>query len=210
MAGNNTTVTNSQGQQFVVGKPVAFGVTPPIRDLPPEMRQAPASPKDEDERIENERQAARSSRGIAISPSWIRAGPGGAGARPAALRDACPVADLCRHRQSDWLRRLPAAGHQRRWGPNHSRPGGEHPRQHLQQDRHGWASGAVLQSAAFFKPAGNSCRNSDDGDPIVLYDSLADRWLVSQFEINDARWPPSSPRSCRRPIPPAPGTPTLP
>lgn len=29
------------------------------------------------------------------------------------------------------------------------------------------------------------CRNSDDdGDPIVLYDHLADRWLLSQFEID--------------------------
>ena len=24
----------------------------------------------------------------------------------------------------------------------------------------------------------------DDGDPIVLYDSLADRWLVSQFDVS--------------------------
>ncbi|MFZ1223074.1 MAG: hypothetical protein WAR01_07550, partial [Dokdonella sp.] len=34
--------------------------------------------------------------------------------------------------------------------------------------------GSNLQSNTFFNglPAGNSCRNSDDGDPIVLYDSL--------------------------------------
>ncbi|HEX8115899.1 MAG TPA: carboxypeptidase-like regulatory domain-containing protein, partial [Pyrinomonadaceae bacterium] len=30
-------------------------------------------------------------------------------------------------------------------------------------------------------PAGNTCRTSDDGDPIVLYDELADRWMISQF-----------------------------
>lgn len=44
-----------------------------------------------------------------------------------------------------------------------------------------------LQSNTFFTglPAGNACRNSDDGDPIVLYDSLADRWMISQFEVDD-------------------------
>ncbi|HXU46761.1 MAG TPA: hypothetical protein VN783_14635 [Thermoanaerobaculia bacterium] len=29
--------------------------------------------------------------------------------------------------------------------------------------------------------AGNACAANDDGDPIVLYDSFADRWLISQF-----------------------------
>ena len=27
------------------------------------------------------------------------------------------------------------------------------------------------------------CGNFDDGDPIVLYDPLADRWLISQFQL---------------------------
>ncbi len=35
-------------------------------------------------------------------------------------------------------------------------------------------------------PAGNSCRVQDNGDPIVNYDPLADRWLVSQFAVNTA------------------------
>lgn len=30
-------------------------------------------------------------------------------------------------------------------------------------------------------PANNVCRTTDDGDPIVLYDELADRWMISQF-----------------------------
>jgi subtilisin-like proprotein convertase family protein len=47
-------------------------------------------------------------------------------------------------------------------------------------------SGPVLQSAVFFSglPAGNACRVGDDGDPIALYDPLADRWLISQFEVD--------------------------
>jgi hypothetical protein len=34
-------------------------------------------------------------------------------------------------------------------------------------------------------PDGNPCKaGDDDGDPIVLYDPLADRWLISQFEVD--------------------------
>lgn len=29
-----------------------------------------------------------------------------------------------------------------------------------------------------------ACRNNNDGDPIVLYDSLADRWMLSQFVVS--------------------------
>jgi hypothetical protein len=32
-------------------------------------------------------------------------------------------------------------------------------------------------------PSGNPCRENNDGDPIVLYDQGADRWLLSQFAI---------------------------
>lgn len=51
-------------------------------------------------------------------------------------------------------------------------------------------TGATL--AAGFPKAGNSpwtgfggfCEANNDGDPIVLYDHLADRWLLSQFSIS--------------------------
>ena len=34
-------------------------------------------------------------------------------------------------------------------------------------------------------PDGTACKSGDDdGDPIVLYDPLADRWLISQFEVD--------------------------
>ncbi len=33
-------------------------------------------------------------------------------------------------------------------------------------------------------PAGNICRVNNDGDPIVLYDQAADRWLLSQFALD--------------------------
>jgi subtilisin-like proprotein convertase family protein len=35
-------------------------------------------------------------------------------------------------------------------------------------------------------PVGNPCRTIDDGDPVVNYDPMADRWLVSQFQVSVA------------------------
>ncbi len=64
------------------------------------------------------------------------------------------------------------------------------------RDPNGLPTGATLASG--FPKAGNSfwagftgnaaadaCRNNNNGDPIVLYDHLANRWLVSQFSINE-------------------------
>ena len=34
-------------------------------------------------------------------------------------------------------------------------------------------------------PSGNTCRLNNDGDPVVKYDKLADRWVLSQFAIPD-------------------------
>lgn len=31
---------------------------------------------------------------------------------------------------------------------------------------------------------GGNCQNDNDGDPIVLYDPIANRWLISQFAVN--------------------------
>ena len=39
----------------------------------------------------------------------------------------------------------------------------------------------VASLNTLFGPLGGSCGPSEDGDPIVLYDQLADRWLISQF-----------------------------
>src|SRR5207237_5202460 len=30
---------------------------------------------------------------------------------------------------------------------------------------------------------GGGCQSNNDGDPIVLYDPIADRWLISQFSV---------------------------
>ncbi len=47
------------------------------------------------------------------------------------------------------------------------------------------ATGALLSSNTlntFFQgPAGTPCDNSNDGDPVVLYDASVDRWIVTDF-----------------------------
>ena len=40
---------------------------------------------------------------------------------------------------------------------------------------------ALFKMSTLFAALGPPASNSDDGDPIVLYDQLADRWLISQF-----------------------------
>ncbi len=46
------------------------------------------------------------------------------------------------------------------------------------------AAGPFKTSALFSGlPAADPCRTRNDGDPIVIYDSLADRWHISQFAV---------------------------
>ncbi|MEP6787143.1 MAG: hypothetical protein ABJB40_01835, partial [Acidobacteriota bacterium] len=53
------------------------------------------------------------------------------------------------------------------------------------------STGAVIATfgmASLFQTlqAADLCRTHDDGDPIVLYDPLADRWMISQFALETA------------------------
>jgi Carboxypeptidase regulatory-like domain len=51
-------------------------------------------------------------------------------------------------------------------------------------------SGNPLTNAAtlssLFAPLGGPCSTTNDGDPVVLYDQLADRWIISQFCVSVA------------------------
>src|SRR5688500_4652125 len=44
--------------------------------------------------------------------------------------------------------------------------------------------------SSLFAPMGGLCATGDNGDPIVLYDPLADRWLLSQFRFLNPSTPP--------------------
>lgn len=47
-----------------------------------------------------------------------------------------------------------------------------------------------FKMSSLFAPLGGICATTDSGDPIVLYDPLADRWLLSQFGLPAGLVPP--------------------
>jgi hypothetical protein len=54
----------------------------------------------------------------------------------------------------------------------------------------GAALTAPFRLSSLFAPLGGLCSTGDNGDPIVLYDPLADRWLLSQFRFTALNAPP--------------------
>ncbi len=57
-------------------------------------------------------------------------------------------------------------------------------------DRDGNIALGPLPGNAFWQGFGGICETQNDGDPIVLYDQLADRWFVSQFAFPAFPGPP--------------------
>lgn len=49
---------------------------------------------------------------------------------------------------------------------------------------------APFRLSSLFAPLGGQCAAPDAGDPIVLYDPLSDRWLLSQFAFTATNAPP--------------------
>ena len=49
---------------------------------------------------------------------------------------------------------------------------------------------APFKLSSLFAPIGGQCSVQDAGDPIVLYDPLSDRWLLSQFAFASTAAPP--------------------
>src|SRR5437588_4546223 len=51
-------------------------------------------------------------------------------------------------------------------------------------DKNGNPLTAPFKMSQLFAPLGTPCSARDDGEPVVLYDPLADRWLLSQYCTN--------------------------
>ena len=51
-------------------------------------------------------------------------------------------------------------------------------------DKNGVAVTSPFKLSQIFEPLGTPCAIRDDGDPIVLYDQLAGRWVLSQYCTN--------------------------
>ncbi|MDQ6859665.1 MAG: hypothetical protein M3032_00700, partial [Verrucomicrobiota bacterium] len=54
----------------------------------------------------------------------------------------------------------------------------------------GAARGPAFKLSTLFKPLGGVVANNDNGDPIVLYDRIANRWILSQFAFTSTSTPP--------------------
>jgi hypothetical protein len=57
-------------------------------------------------------------------------------------------------------------------------------------DKSGVPLTAPFKLSSLFAPLGGLCATNDNGDPVVLYDPLADRWLLSQFGFTSPGSPP--------------------
>jgi|GEM_PF-6320906 len=58
-------------------------------------------------------------------------------------------------------------------------------------DRNGVSLTGPFPSNAFFNGFGGLCEETNDGDPIVLYDGINGRWIVSQFAVASGSGPSS-------------------
>ena len=57
-------------------------------------------------------------------------------------------------------------------------------------DKTGAPRGPAFRLSSLFAPIGGVCAGTDNGDPIILYDRMANRWLISQFGFIDQTIPP--------------------
>jgi hypothetical protein len=60
-------------------------------------------------------------------------------------------------------------------------------------DKNGNARIPPTLISSLFSKLGGDCANHDDGDPVVLYDRMADRWFITQFAFQDQFNPPPPP-----------------
>ena len=177
--------TTAPKPAIISGRAVAFGITPSIRSqVPSAITQR--SLKDEEDKNENERVkfpipglGADSGNGLFSDPLLNLSGSTSA---PMAMPTAVTFlgqtgAEACNCSPPDTNGDV---------GPNHYVQS-VNVRVSIYDKTGTRLLGSNLQSNTFFNglPNGNACRSSDDGDPVVLYDSLADRWMISQFEVDD-------------------------
>ncbi len=57
-------------------------------------------------------------------------------------------------------------------------------------DKAGVARGPSFLMSSLLQPLGGVCAGNDNGDPIVVYDRIANRWVLTQFAFIDTATPP--------------------
>ncbi len=159
----------------VVGQAVRFSVSPPLRDLPPVVRPGGEAseegrPGPENPSLPREKFEGASHRPAEEDP-LVQAWPG-LNAMPAPLRQWEGISNRNGVYPPDTEGDV---------GPNH----------YVQWvnlsfqvwDKNGNSLFGPVDGNTLWQALGGPCFSSNDGDPIVLYDSLADRWFMSQFII---------------------------
>ncbi len=162
----------------VASQAVGFGVTPPLSSLPPDVSEKPPDPNDEETKA-NPNKTVRLETG---DPEAVSADP--------VVQTEAPPETLGPPLQS--FEGLNSADNFTAFGFRLSPPdtdGDVGPGHYVQIinlmfrvfDKSGTPLTAPLKVSSIFAPLGPPCGARDDGDPIVLYDPLADRWMLSQF-----------------------------
>jgi len=188
--------------QPVVSPAVRFGETMAARDLPPEAVAERAPGK--------ERQGEKDEKDIRnhLLPRQVRAVENALARRLTPQGDTAVQMDLPAPRMPSPIDSFEGLGRTDNINagfPNLSPPdtnGDVGPNHYVQQTNllvrvftKAGAAQATFKLSSLYQPGnggpGGQCGADDQGDPIVLYDPLADRWILSQFAfLGDGETPP--------------------
>jgi subtilisin-like proprotein convertase family protein len=169
----------AQASAPVAAQAVGFGVTPPIRDLPAPEQVKP-DPEDEENRVlkSNPNKIIRTEveGPVAASPDQ-------------ALQDAPPIPAIPVTSTSfEGISIFDTIGVGQGFLPPDT-VGDVGPNHYVQAvnstfrvwNKSGTPLTPVRTLGSLWASIPGPCANTNDGDPIVLYDSFADRWMISQF-----------------------------
>lgn len=167
-------------------QPTAFAVTPPVRDMPPVVPDVFGPPREIPNQPVNPTRLPVLTFPDSKAPEG---GPQGEGRLAGPTGTLAPAPSVSFNSLNSDTNQAILGG---RVAPPDTE-GAVGPNHYIQWINLVWAvydkSGAMLggpwagNSLWQALPAGSACRTENDGDPIVLYDHGADRWLMSQFAL---------------------------
>ncbi len=168
---------------------IAFGESPAVRDLPPAAVATDLTDQDREAAEGPDNPEVRH----AVPSAVKRRADGALQTRAAAIKALTPpIVSFDGLNNTDNFNafggRVNPSDDNGDVGPNH----------YVQQinllvrvfDKAGTPLTAPFKLSSLFAPIGGQCSVQDAGDPVVLYDPLSDRWLLSQFAFASQTAPP--------------------
>jgi len=167
----------------VVGRPTRFGVSPPVSSLLP---SGPRPPIREEKRENPPVRRIKRPFAPGFVDRALQAGPGGPPLMPSTIQNFEATGSISNFNVFGVFPVPPDTNGD--VGPNH----------YVQTvnllvqifNKSGTSLGAPFPMSQLFAGTGGPCDLTDDGDPIVLYDHLADRWFLSQLALPTFPDPP--------------------